>query len=313
MFYILELYCGNGEVSSMAGKMLECEHIETVDIDPQWEPSVLVDIMDWDNNIHGTALKQKYGDRRPIVWASPPCQDYSKMNTTGSRNLKLADERVKKIKEICDFLDAHIVIIENPETGLLKSRPFMQEWVSSDYIKGDFTVDYCQFGWNIKKRTKIWSTVDLREYGFTQKICPGNLDCLSMYRCQSTCRYRHMTAYEDLDWSERIRIPYQLINTLFRSVMLYMTPVLDLLTNVNEHYESEDEELPAKRMKTTKEVVSIKRVLEDGMVMVTYRGHDNSDVIQLRQLGDSWKKLYMSTYNKIKIKKLLDAAALNKN
>ena len=66
-----------------------------------------------------------------MVWASPVCTEYS-------RALLLeGDALVLSALEIIAHFDPLMWVIENPATGLLKTRPFMERlpWVDVTYCK----------------------------------------------------------------------------------------------------------------------------------------------------------------------------------
>lgn len=70
-------------------------------------------------------LKLRYPNKRWIVIASPPCEAYSKANTTGDTSeqaLALADAKVLQVQNFIENLEATLGVLENPGTGRLKSR-----------------------------------------------------------------------------------------------------------------------------------------------------------------------------------------------
>ena len=61
-----------------------------------------------------------------FVWASPPCTQYSRARTTGgARDLEGTDALVAKTLEIIDYFKPRFFLLENPPTGLLKTRAVM--------------------------------------------------------------------------------------------------------------------------------------------------------------------------------------------
>ena len=97
--------------------------------------TIITDIMSWDYK------KYKHFD---IIWASPPCKFYScllkcfKPTEDHEPSYQKGDEFVKKTLEIIQYFQPNKWFIENPRTGALRSRPFMQRYSCVD-------VDYCQF------------------------------------------------------------------------------------------------------------------------------------------------------------------------
>ena len=66
-----------------------------------------------------------------MVWASPVCTECSRALTTRPRRLLEGDTLVLSALEIIAHFDPLMWVIENPATGLLKTRPFMERlpWV----------------------------------------------------------------------------------------------------------------------------------------------------------------------------------------
>ena len=80
-----------------------------------------------------------------MIWASPPCAEYSRALTRRPRRL---EEAIRTLELIRD-LRPRFWCIENPQTGLLKRRPFMANLPWSD-------VTYCKYGFAYKKATRLW-------------------------------------------------------------------------------------------------------------------------------------------------------------
>ena len=79
--------------------------------------------MDWDYTIYSPK-------HFAFIWASPPCTEYSKAKTTGTRNLSSANQIVEKTLEIIEYLDPVHFVIENPRTGLLKTNTLCMEYLT---------------------------------------------------------------------------------------------------------------------------------------------------------------------------------------
>ena len=140
---LLELFSGTGSVGSIA-RGLGWE-VTSLDINNKSNADVKTDILQWDYQNHP---EQHYD----FIWASPPCTEYSVAKTVGTRNLELADAIVRKTWEIISHFDPIWYGIENPQTGLLNSRPMM---VGKSYTD----IDYCKYGMPYKKRTRLWNNI----------------------------------------------------------------------------------------------------------------------------------------------------------
>jgi len=148
---LLELFSGTGSVRKAVGEKFD--EVLSIDILEKFNPTVCCDIIQWDYRQYPPG----YFD---VIWASPPCTEYSKAKTRGVRNFELADSIVKRTLEIIDYFRPEKWYIENPESGKLKDREFMMGIPFYD-------VDYCCYGKDYRKRTRIWTNVD----GFDPKLC----------------------------------------------------------------------------------------------------------------------------------------------
>ena len=158
----LDLFCGS---NSVGGRLRELGfQVVSVDNRPSTNPTFCVDILTW-----------KYwevfspGDFE-VIGASPPCTEYSRAKTIGTRDLEGADLLVQKALEIISFFKPKFWWVENPRSGLLKER---------EVVKGIpfVDVDYCQFcDWGYKKPTRFWACKlisDLPPVLCNPRICPN--------------------------------------------------------------------------------------------------------------------------------------------
>ena len=142
---LLELFCGTKSI----GRCFEEYGFDVVslDKDAKFEPTICEDILNWD---YGT-YSPGYFD---VVWASPECTQYSiaRSNAKTPRNLEYADSLVQKALEIIQYFNPRAWFLENPASGLLKTRQFM-------YLIPCVTVSYCKYGAKYQKHTMLWGTV----------------------------------------------------------------------------------------------------------------------------------------------------------
>ena len=131
-------------------------HVVDVDRDRRFGAEVVVDILAWD---YRAAFEPGYFD---VVWASPDCTQYSVARTTAKtpRDLDGADVLVAKCIEIMEHLAPRLWFLENPDTGLLKTREVVR---GVPYVR----VDYCMYGAPYRKRTRIWPN----STGWTPRLC----------------------------------------------------------------------------------------------------------------------------------------------
>jgi len=149
---VLELFSGTGSI----GKVCEQLGWNVISLDIDERADIVCDILEWDYKVY----PKNYFS---LIWASPPCDEYSCMNycrPEKTPNLEIADKLVLKTLEIIDYFNPEVWFIENPQTGLLKNRPFMKYLPFID-------VDYCMFGWYIRKRTRIWTN----KKGLQNRLC----------------------------------------------------------------------------------------------------------------------------------------------
>lgn len=159
---ILELFSGTGSIGNYFAT--QGWEVISLDLDPKTQATVKEDILAWDH----TVFPPGHFD---AIWASPCCTHYScaRRGAKTPRNLELADSLVLRTLEIINYFNPKIWFIENPQTGLLKDRPFMVNFSFSDF-------DYCRFSdWGYRKRTRIWSNVEM-----VGKTCLGPTGCPNM-------------------------------------------------------------------------------------------------------------------------------------
>ena len=228
MIKVLELFSGTKSV----GKCCDELGWESVSVDMILPADHECDIMDFD-------YKQYPKDYFDIVWASPPCTNYSMLKKCWyGRKLKdgtiyskeqndidqdEADKLVEKSFEIIDYFNPEYWFMENPQTGNLKNRDIMKD-------KPFYDVDYCMYSdWGYKKRTRVWTN----KKEFDNKLCDNSGSCGNMILIDN-CKRKHkklldkvgsgsqLNQPKDLKYLgkgtnriDRYRIPEDLIYSLF--------------------------------------------------------------------------------------------------
>ena len=139
---ILELFSGTGSVGNVC-RRLGCE---VTSLDRDMPADIRMDILDW----HYASLPPNSFD---VIWASPPCTEYSRAKTVGVRKLDEANAIVKRTLEIIRYFNPRYWMMENPQTGLLKHQSVVADLPYND-------LDYCKYGMPYRKRTRLWNNID---------------------------------------------------------------------------------------------------------------------------------------------------------
>jgi len=292
----LELCSGTGEISKIASNILGC-HYTTVDIDESRNPHIIADLTDW-NEKNAIELSKIIERNDVFVWGSPDCSEYSRMKTTGVRNFGKADMLVESMFKIANGIKAIGIIMENPATGLLKERPVMEEYAYM--VPNVYTVNYCQYGSPVAKKTNLWSSVDLEKYGFQALTC-NKETCKSAYFNEETKRWNHILEYDDYtNYDRRISVPSQLVADIFKAVKLFCKEkhptALTLTYPKVEIIENTTSPSPSKR----KEIIGVHEVRKRRKenvysLRVEYKGCDTHHHISLPPTLDECKSLLNNT------------------
>ena len=126
--------------------------VDSLDMDPKCNATWTSNILEWD------LWRHMMPGRYDFIWASPPCVQYSIARTTAKtpRNLELADSIVARTLEIIRELAPSAWLMENPATGLLKTR-----WVVKGLPYRDVT--YCKYSDGIDHKyrtaTRLWGVL----------------------------------------------------------------------------------------------------------------------------------------------------------
>lgn len=208
MIRVLELFSGTGSV----GKV--CKEIgwESLSIDIDGRGDVTCDVLEWD-------YKQYDNNYFDVIWASPPCASFSILNNSNlgkvirgeiftkeimeQNMLSKGDPLVLRTLEIIKYFNPHYWFMENPDTGRLKTRPYMKDVPYH-------IVDYCMYSnWGYRKRTRIWTN----RTKWTPRICDGKGTCGNMTGRKHNNDVSGRQKRTSLD--DRYRIPPDLIYSLF--------------------------------------------------------------------------------------------------
>ena len=202
MIRVLELFKGSGSIGKYCANYPDKYEVVSLDIEGKYKATHTADILEWD-------YKQYPSGYFDIIFASPPCTEYSALlycMKNRVRNLDLADSIVKKTLEIIDYFKPKTWLMENPDTGLLKTRPFMQD---IPY----YVVSYCKYGYGYRKNTRLWSNLE----GFDALKCKNDCDSMvegkKYHRLCIGCSKRGTNKVHKLE--ERYSIPQPLIHSLF--------------------------------------------------------------------------------------------------
>lgn len=202
---LLELFSGTGSVGNVARDL----GFEVVSLDRDMEADFKTDIMDWDPRIYHSG----YFD---VIWASPPCTEYSRAKTVGIRDIEGANEVVQRTLDIIEYFEPKFWMIENPQTGLLKDQLCMYGLPFKD-------IDYCRYGMPYRKRTRIWNNAFAWQ---PRPLCNKNCDSMNETgtRHKEEAQRNGSTAERRLTGrrfkqSELYKVPSDLIKEIFLSLV----------------------------------------------------------------------------------------------
>ena len=209
---LLELFSGTGSV----GKAFAAFGWEVIslDIERKFNRTICQDIREWDYKVYPR-------DRFDFIHASPVCTHYSRARTTAKtpRDLVWADSLVEAALRIIDYFEPWGWTLENPQTGLLKSRPCIQDRpVLCD-------IDYCTMGMPYKKRTRFWEELpcNFPSHLCDYKSCPFVDGKKHIFTAQKMCgpSYKNDRGFKT---SELYALPERL-TTLLASVVTRCRPI----------------------------------------------------------------------------------------
>ena len=207
MYNCLELFSGTKSFSKVVNEI--GWKSTTLDLDNKFEPDININILNWD-------YKKYDKNTFDIIWASPPCTEYSKAKSQGIRDIDGANKIVLKTLEIIKYFNPCLWIIENPQTSLLKKQPFMID-LEKQYFYHD--ADYCMYGKPYRKRTRFWTNKEKCNLLLCDKNCGSFIDGRHIGSCGTGGQGQgHKKAYSNKSYSvdEKHSIPPDLIFSLLQ-------------------------------------------------------------------------------------------------
>ena len=203
---LLEVCCGTKSISKIfAANGWSCT---TVDIDKKFEPDICTDIMDLD-------LSQFEVGSFTYIHCSPPCQNFS-IAHQGVRDLDGADRLAERCFAIISHLGPRWYSVENPATGLLRTRA---------YVQGiPFNVaSYCKYGFPYRKNTIFFNNIE----NWNPMTCNKDCDAIGL---NDSGRIGHLHSAQkgksrgirltDVDYTtiQLYRIPPTLVQSLYNAI-----------------------------------------------------------------------------------------------
>ena len=200
---ILDLFCGTKSRSKPFGDM--GWEVHTLDHNPRFHPTICCDILEWNPQ----EFPPGFFD---VVVASPPCQKFSIANSKRPKGLHEGDCMVLQTLRIIEYLQPSVWLLENPRTGDLTHRSYMQHIPHADF-------DYCEFSdWGYKKPTRIWGSPQISQV--KSVLCDGA--CQNMAKMVEGQKPRHkqwLGAHgHQPSTIQKYRIPEKLVRYLIENL-----------------------------------------------------------------------------------------------
>ena len=143
----------------------------SVDYNPRFGPTIMADVLEWD---YAGAFPPGHFD---VVFACPPCEQFSRARTTKVRDLASAEDIVVRTLKIIRYFKPRLWFLENPRQSLLRTLPCMTGIPHVD-------IDYCQFSswaddWGYRKQTRFWGgphVATLKDHVCDPATCPNTVE-----------------------------------------------------------------------------------------------------------------------------------------
>ena len=212
----LVLFKGTGSVDKSLERL--GFHVDSLDCDPKCNATWTSDILQWED------WRQIDPGTYDFIWGSPPCTQYSIARTTAKtpRNFALADSIVAKTLEIIRHLKPKCWLMENPQTGLLKSRAVVADLPFKD-------VCYCRYSDGVehlyRKPTRLWGYLPTFQ---TRPMCTRKDPCpFSMHTGRHPCTAQRFTArnkeFDQFTLNQLYSMPVALTDDIANAVIEYIT------------------------------------------------------------------------------------------
>jgi hypothetical protein len=206
---LLELFSGLKSVSNVFSS--HGADVITIDNNMVFRPSFCKDIA-------GIKTEEffRFMQKPDVVWASPPCKVFSNMNL--KKYWKNDRPRIsetfhgialaKKAVEIIGFLAPKYWFIENPR-GKLREMPFMRGLPRK-------TVTYCQYGFDVRKETDIWTNC---LNWIPRPICKKGDRCHTDFRRLGAKDggVKNMRGFTEMDRAKRAVVPLELCEEIYQA------------------------------------------------------------------------------------------------
>ena len=210
---ILELFSGTGSIGRVAVRRGH----EVVSLDMIMPADIQEDIMTWEY----TRYPPGHFD---LITASPVCTVWSVMQNSfiGRGKTKesiqtdidrIGKPMVDRVRIILDYFQPRWYSIENPATGRMK------EYITDlPYVD----VDYCQYGFEYRKRTRLWTNIPLQGKKCHPSVCPAVMTVTDtngkthrVHRQNLGNNAVPVAGRRSTTKHERYRIPERLVEDLF--------------------------------------------------------------------------------------------------